>query len=475
MQENKLVSFYRNLCEMLNITVKESGALVIVSGEVESPYIIDGKQAYLPTTEVIASMTEISPMGDVVIIKELFNPLTETVGNQNKSFNKLKQTIELRLTEAIINVGQYLMTQVANGTEEINSIPVAKYGTLISKNPSKAKKLVTQKTVNDWGHLYNAIRKEGMLTKYINFKIIKKGTIKGIEYNRVGTIEFPLAEALHDYDPKTNDFKGVKLSKNDLWNFLSVFEFIAGSEKNMLDGIQEGSLNLLSPSVHLSLLLYSTIQSNLESICEEMQEADIPEEVKASVNLKPLNIDIANLSAFIDSLSVDLKMIPTEAKVVNDAGNKIETGSSAWSTGTPVMPEPVSTGWGEPVTANQHLATPASVMYRTPQQPVQPTPQVQPAVDGWGRPIVQQQQTQGYNPPVQQPTTDRWGRPLQQQVQTALPTRAPAQATGWGSSRVQAPSRYVSSQRQPAATTIPSRSRSVGGYSAPTRVRRAGY
>jgi len=326
--DNSLLEFYKALCDMIGVSIDDEGKLYMLINNDKVPYLIDGKQAYLPTKENIKTMTDMDENGNIMVVKSLFNPLSENVSSgTNKSFSKVKRTLEMLLFGAVYHVGGYLLTQVANTEDEIHDIDVIKYASLIGRTKTTSKKIINEKTLINWKKIYDSISDKHINKKYINFRIVKGGKIDTIKYNRVGTVEFPLGEELLSVG-KDKVVIDVKLQRNDITSFLSIFEFIAGDIDKVKDGIQVGSLNKLSPSMHVLLSMYMKIYESIKDICKQIEKTTDDESTKNMVNLKPLPYDVANLSDIIDSFENELRKIPNDTAAVIKSKTELTNGSS---------------------------------------------------------------------------------------------------------------------------------------------------
>lgn len=370
----KILEFYTSICDMLDIKYRDD-ALFIEHQGAEFPYLIGGKQVFLPTQNTIATMTNVVN-GEVEVVKELFNPLYENVKGQSKSFNKFKYTMELKLTGIIVNITQYLLMAVANGTKDDN-LTVSKFANLITKGiretKSKSKTPISQKTVNKWASLYKAVKKDRMKKKYLQLKIIRNATMKGAKYTRVGTIEFPIAELLSELKEKET-LLDVSISKLDISNFLAIFELMSGSRQNTLDGIQFGSLNNMAPSMHTLLLMYANIKDVFADIIETMLNDDeVTDDVKDEIRLKDIPIDMVNIASILNSMEGELKTIPTTAVAVSMAEKPqvIKTGILNDKNETKSFLELMSGGTNEPI----HTPVVQSTFPTTTAPPIQTTPQ----------------------------------------------------------------------------------------------------
>jgi len=314
-----LLKFYKDILEMLNLSISEDGKVCIVIDGVSNPLLLDGLPMYLPTKNNISTMYDIVD-GKSVKVKELFNPLDEnSVKVGNNSFVKLKNIMELNFLSVFYHTAEAILLRVANSTDE-NDMNIIKFISLLAGKKGGARELINDKTLIKWDKIYRNIRLKYINKKYIKLLVTKGGKIDNVKYNRVGVITFPLGEELLKMDKKNNSLLDVKLLNKDINVFKTVFEYLIGDVNTINDGIQIGSLNKIAPSTHALLLMYDKLYKMFKPTIDTILKTETDQDIIDRISLKELPVDIANLSSVIDGFEQYIRMIPNTNQL--DAVNK---------------------------------------------------------------------------------------------------------------------------------------------------------
>ena len=308
----KVEKFYSDLLSMLDLKVASNGVIMTSINGVDNPILIDGLPLVLPTSENIKTAVELRD-GKPTPVKYIFNPLNESaIKGENKSFSKLKTIMELKLLGVIFAVGETMFSFLSNKDTDINDIIISKFLTKLNKYKTSAvKQMIDPKTLSSWVDLYSNIVTKHDNEKYISLYIKRGGKIDGVKYNRLGVITFPFVEALDKHNTKDGKFLDVNLRNKDKNDFISLFEFIFGDKETLIKGKQYGSLNKLSPSTHVLLMMYDEIYKSLKDILESFSDMDIEADIKDMLELKPLPFNIVTLSDIIEDLNTDVKQVPS--------------------------------------------------------------------------------------------------------------------------------------------------------------------
>jgi len=382
---SELVKFYKSLLEMLGLVVDKNGQVFIKMSESNYPVSVDGLNLYLPTDDNIKTSMEIVD-GEPKVVKALFNPFDESgIKGANKTFAKLKQIIELKLTGVFYQLGETLLSLIVNENDSSSNIGIIKFVSTVNKYKSSSKTIkIDEKSIKNWVSLYEHITSNGMRPKYIETLIKrgnKGGTIDNIKYNRIGVITFPFLEQLKPIKANKEKFLDVKLRSGDVTVFTALFEFIFGDSDKLIDGLSFGSLNKLAPSSHVLLIMYNTIYEKLNTFLEALRDSEIDDETKEHLELKKLPIDISNLGDFIDSMEQEIKRIPKENELVSNttvnsapttnvvrATTNATKGGSFWDKVTEqsnpavaaamTAPQPTVTPYGNTVTTGTYMTPP---------------------------------------------------------------------------------------------------------------------
>lgn len=350
MKELKVIKFYKDLLEPLDLTAKENGQLFTRLSDKETPLLVGGLPTFLPTRDNIDTFF-VNKNGVSEKVKELFNPLSEnSIRGANKTFMKFRNIIEYKMLNVFYYVGEALLL-ISMSKEEINDLNIVKFTSLLSRYKGGASKLIDAKSLELWLKIYQNILNKYNNKKFINILVRKGGLLNNIVYNRVGVITFPLGEDILKLNNKDRHLLDITLRNKDVEVFKTIYEYLIGDDKLIEDGIQTGSLNKKSPSLHTLLLMYDKLYNIFNPIIESIIKIGVDEDMAKMLELKKLPFDIANLSEIIDSYETDVIKIPTdlnvpvatESIVTPTVSNNFNTNSS---NGTVVKEEPsISNGF----------------------------------------------------------------------------------------------------------------------------------
>lgn len=317
MKELSVVSFYKNLLDVLDLHTKEDGQLFTKLSDKETPLLIGGLPTYLPTPDNIKTIYTIVD-GVSKKQKELFNPLSEnTASGANKTFMKFRNILEYKMLNVFYYMGEALLL-ISMSKEEINDLNIVKFTSLLSRYKGGAKQLIDDKTLELWLKTYQNILNKYNNKKFINLLVRKGGLIDNIHYNRVGVITFPLGELILKLDNKDRILLDNKLRLKDIEVFKTIYEFLIGDDEVIEDGFMIGSLNKKSPSLHTLLLMYDKLYKLFTPVIESILNIGVDEDMAKMLNLKKLPFDVANLSSIIDGYETDVIKIPNDLSKPSD-------------------------------------------------------------------------------------------------------------------------------------------------------------
>lgn len=337
---SELIKFYKSLLEMLGLIVDNNGQVFIKMSESNYPVSVDGLNLYLPTDDNIKTSIEIVD-GSPKVVKSLFNPFDESgIKGANKTFAKLKQIIELKLSGVFYQLGETLLSLIVNENDSSNNIGVIKFVSVVNKYKNSAKTIkIDEKSISNWANLYEHITSNGMKPKYIETLVkrgTKGGTIDNVKYNRIGVITFPFLEELKPIKANKEKFLNVKLRSGDVVVYTALFEFLFGDSEKLIDGLSFGSLNKLAPSSHVLLIMYNKVYEKLNTFLEALRDSEIDDDTKEHLLLNKLPIDISNLGDFIDSMEQEIKRIPKDNELTSNTvvNNTINVNGNATTSNT---------------------------------------------------------------------------------------------------------------------------------------------
>ena len=441
---NKLSKFYKDVLATFDIKTDDEGMIYINIGGVNKPLESNGIPWYLPTDNNVNTMTTLVN-GSPTITKGIFNPLDENeIKGANNSFNKLKTIIELKITGVVSQLGLELLKIASDKDSDINNIELVKFINTLNTVKTREKRLVDDKSISNWGSLYSGILTKELKYKYARLFIKSGGTLDNISYNRIGTITFPFLEGLRKAGETKDPFLDVKLRRKDFDVYESMLRYMFKHFEP--DGInQYGSLNRKSPSMHILLLMYSSIYDRLIDAIDAIKSLDIDSDELHRLELRKLPIKIESFTDFISDLENEIRRVPHEgvtAPVTNNtAARPAATATSTGKTG--------GSFWDKVKSKNQANGQVTQVQQQPAyQQPVQ-QPQVYQQQPAYQQPVQQQpmqqarvvQQQPAYQQPVQQQARvmqrqPAYQQPVQQQPVYQQPVQSAAVANGWGNTQV---------------------------------------
>lgn len=324
---NEVYGFYEKLLKMLDLTIDMRGQIFLELENSSMPVLINGIPMYLPTTENIRTMFDIVK-GKSVKVKEIFNPLNENAfKGGNASFIKLKSIIDVKLMGVFYYLTESLLVRASQKGADENDMNIIKLQSLISRYKTTAKHSVDQRTITDWNKILLNMQQKYINKKYISLVITKGSKVNDIDYNRFGTVTFPIGEELLKLTPKDRTILDVSLRAKDVSYFNTMYEFIFGDNETITNGIQVRSMNKTAPSLHALLLAYDKVFKILEPLIDTVKNGSLEDDVLEALSLNPIPIEVDNLSSFIDDLESGARMIPSDtnsAADVNGFGEPIK-------------------------------------------------------------------------------------------------------------------------------------------------------
>lgn len=354
---------------MVGLEVDESGQ-VFTSGKLKQPILLDGLEMFLPTDDNVRTSTR--PEGNTIVTtKALFHPMDEDpYSGENKSFNKFRSMIELKMTGVIYQLGEVLFNIVANG-DTGDDIEIASFVAKLNANKkTRNSKKVDANTIKQWVKIFEKVALVHKDSSLITLYSKRGGKLEGIKYSRMGVITFPLLEKLVDYNPKKEDLHGIKIGAGDVSSIVSLYEYLFGNKDELVKGIQLGSLNKIAPATQVLLTMYDHLYNSVKDIIEVISGLDVDTSITDNLTIGKLPIPLSAVGDFIDNNEQEIKRVPTD----NGRVEKRNTAQQATTT----TPKPATSGWGNTV-KNNPPAQP-----NVPMQPVAPPPPPPPATPRLG-------------------------------------------------------------------------------------------
>ena len=326
-KQDKLLKFYKELLEMLDMFVDENGQ-IFVKGSQLTPLTINKVPVFLPTQENIRTAVEVDDKG-IKIKKVLFNPIYEDpIKGTSSSLNRLREIIELKMLGVFYQVGESLFHLISDTEKDVTTdVKLITFAALLGRYKSPGmKSQVDEKTLENWVKLYEVILKEYTQAFIYNKLMIKNGgKIKDVKYNKITILSFPFLEELLEINPNKEKFMGVRIRKKDQHDYISLYEFIYEEDAKKLDeGFMFGSINEISPAFISLMEAYDFFYKKIKPVIASILKHDPEEDVVEKLTIKPLPIDVANLADFIEEVASTVRTIPREDELTNKSTvNKI--------------------------------------------------------------------------------------------------------------------------------------------------------
>lgn len=250
---DKVINFYEAILAAVDVHMDQSGDLYLDGGE-------DGKIAVpiadrvlvMPLTEVLSA----SPWDT----KVAFNPIAE-------SLSKGESPVLRRLRFLMMNRIATTMSVLVSNFIKLGASP--KLHDALSPEQASVLKLMskaTDKTVSYWTRITRKFELTGDF-KPVHLFIKKKGRIKRTSYNRVCTVEFPVAEEANNEDKKS--IFGVTQNIADKTIVLDLLEFILpGCTNDAMETYGAGTNAVIAPNMVALLTAFYKVYSRLNEVME---------------------------------------------------------------------------------------------------------------------------------------------------------------------------------------------------------------
>ncbi len=302
---------YTRVAKSLDVVI-EDDYLRVKDGDKLVNLTANGKPMVLPTKKNIATMLDENDDGEIIKVKQLFNPLDETViKGDSATLSKLKKLVEIRLANRVTVVGSLLLTIAENEKHQAKtSMLVNQFLIRLNeaKNPGMTK-VVDDKTADKWIRMYDQSFGSSD-TKFLTVYTKKGGKLGTTKYNRVATLKFPVYEELCKLG-KSGKINGVSLRNKDIKVFKMLFEYLVEGV-NERGVVAKGSNDKESPGFISLFSLYLKAMGKIQEVLGDISGVDQEWEDSGVVELC---VDISELS----ELSVykrELAKIPREGDVI---------------------------------------------------------------------------------------------------------------------------------------------------------------
>jgi len=303
--------FYTRVLTSLDVEVVDD-YLMIKDNDALINYSAGGVPLVLPTKKNISSMLDEDEDGKIITVKQLFNPLDETViKGDSTSLTKLKKLVEIRLGNKTLIIGSLLLSIAENTAHQSKtSMLINQFLVRLTeaKNPGMSK-VVDAATNDKWCKLYNNSFIAGN-DKFLTVFVKKGGKLGTTKYHRVTTMKFPIYEALCKLE-KGGRINGVTLRNKDVKVFKILFEYL-------IEGINErgivsvGSNDKESPGFISLFGKYLSVMGKIQTVLSGINGVDAEWEDTGCVTLLVEPSELTELGNY----KRELLRIPREGDVI---------------------------------------------------------------------------------------------------------------------------------------------------------------
>lgn len=310
---SSLNDFYSRVLQSLNLEVKEDGFVFVKNGNGRDMFTANGTPVVIPTKEHIESVLGKDEDGEIHVVKIPYNPLNENLVKKNSiSLTKTKVAVEI-VTGLAISVAGRLMLVAAENPElqKKTSIEVNEFlSSLRAANGPNIKKIVDDKSIDNWTSIHKKIVKEG--TSCVGIYIKKQGIYEGTKYNKLSTLTSSLYDEIVSAD-KDTPVNGVKLRPKEITTFKLLMEcLLEGIEGTR--SVSVGSNDSTSAGFISLFKLYLSIVTKTNAIIKSLRFID---EEYADMGYVDLQVTEEELDK-LDIYNKELLLLPND----NDLGRQ---------------------------------------------------------------------------------------------------------------------------------------------------------
>jgi len=322
MKTNNLLEFYTDVLNTLKIKISSNSGLYIPTNGSKGklPFTLGNKQMYLPTKEVIKTSLEPDENNKLQVVKELFNPIDESAEyGDTKSLLRLKDHVERLLNNAFAVAGEVLFKVITDEKIEINDMYILEVITALNKKKTSGRKnMVDEGTIKAFTSIYkNRISKLNKL--YLHTFLKRGGVIKGIQYNRIGVLSFPVLEEILNLN-KESSIDNIKLRLKDKDAFEVLHTAIFNSDKDsLINGIQFTSKDMHAPAFVVLLKIYDYVSTNINHILDGLISLDVDTEFLKETKLNSFPFKISDLEEILKEVQPALKEVPSSISIYDTA------------------------------------------------------------------------------------------------------------------------------------------------------------
>lgn len=266
------IDFLKNSLKVVGgYEVDEEGNVILVSGDLSKPFIINGIPLVLPTADNVTTALVTNANGISERKKMLFHPLYEDeLSPTSPAFNKIKTVIEKQLSLYVYFLGLEILEALAIPEKE-KELPlklVNKLNSVLPKTSKKRKRLINEKTISTWTAIYKKNAK-GTVKGLLHIFMRKGGKLEdGRRYTRSTVLKSRLLsnieEALED---KATIISEIKTNETDL----KTYKAIIGVILEGLDSVNYET-TLDAPGFKSLMKLYLRSLKSFNALSEKLEK-----------------------------------------------------------------------------------------------------------------------------------------------------------------------------------------------------------
>lgn len=311
--------FYRNILEVLGLTLNPADGAISHAGIDYDPLDIDGKKIYLPTDENVRRFNNETSV--------LFHPLCENIfEGMSPVVQKLREAAMCQLNKTIL-ITMYALTLLMENPESQKGLSSKQITTLGSIENASG---VDEKFRKNLSELAKKVKPKSP-NQLINIFLSHNGKIGEEEYLRTAYVTFPFFEELENSD--SQEIFGVKFRRKDLPILKSMF-LLMFDKAGIKDAYSFGTTSKTSPYLFAVMGGFTNAYNSVYKITK-LFEKQVKNIMESEHPLTPASSIGKLLSEeIVDNAIKSAKYIPAYPYNTGDAK----------ATQVPQEPAPVATG-----------------------------------------------------------------------------------------------------------------------------------
>lgn len=301
------IDFLKNSLNVIGgYDVDEEGNVVLVSGDLSKPFIINGIPLVLPTADNVATALVTNKEGISERKKMLFHPLYEDeLSSTSPAFNKIKAVIEKQLSLYMYFLGLEILEALAIPEKE-KELPlklVNKLNSVLPKTNKKRKRLINEKTISTWTAIYKK-NARGTVKGLLHVFMRKGGKLEdGRRYTRSAVLKSRLLSNIEDaIEDNTTIISEIKTNETDL----KIYKAVIGVILEGLDSINYET-SLEAPGFKSLMKLYLKSLSSFNVLSKKLEKTSSLSDLYRVIDY---DLTIEDIESSTDDFKSEIAIIP---------------------------------------------------------------------------------------------------------------------------------------------------------------------